>query len=117
MLLLLNSCADVKLDGHYVFNFVETRKNLVDERQQAIFSMMALSMGMVRIEIDGDRMIWTAVGQEEKLVYCIKKYEGGTLTAVDGQGQELKLQYQSGRILLPDPVLGIDIVFSRTAGD
>jgi hypothetical protein len=107
------SCVSPGIDGRYAVDLEETKKNIVDERQKSIFSMVQLNMSAVEFEIKEGRLIWYLNGAAREEPAAIEKTNHGDLIVIDKNNDKMEFKYDGGRLLLMDPVMGIYIVFTK----
>ena len=106
------SCSG-SLDGRYAVNIDETKKNIVDNRQAQIMGMVQVLMTAYEFEIKGDTFIWYVNGEDTKDDIQISEITESSLIIEDNNGGDMEFKISGSNLLMLDPVLGIDIVWSK----
>jgi len=108
------SCVSTGIDGRYAVDLEETKKNIVDDRQRSIFSMVKSGMSVLEFEIQGSQVIWYVNDVVQPDVSTIETMNGDVLIIADkNSNDKLELKHKGGKLLIMDPVMGIYIVFTK----
>lgn len=110
---MIFSCGNTNIEGRYVLNAEETKKNLKDKTQLELLDRILGNMSLFDIEIKEDSFIWIVTGMGHQETDRITNRGKGVLTIVSSDNKVMKIKYGSGKIYIPDPIMGMDIVFSK----